>query len=514
VSIDPAAQLRHELRTPLNHIIGYTELLLEELAAGGKPELTAGLTALRIDARQLLTLLNEVLARGQAPDLAAARGTLSAPLERIRSAGEVLHRQASQTSAVSVLPDLERIRTATDRLAELLRHDGVAPDRAARETTAAGPGAVQPLPSRPVILVVDDNQDNRDMLARRLMRQSYEVLSAAGGLAALEMLAARPVDLVLLDVMMPDLDGYAVLQRMKGDPARRDIPVLMISALDEMESVVRCIQLGAEDYLPKPFDPVLLQARIGACLEKKRLHDQEARYRRELAEWNQTLERRVTEQVAQLERLGRLKRFFSPQLAELIVAGGADDPLRTHRREVSVVFVDLRGFTAFAETAEPEEVMGVLREYHVEMGRLILAHEGTLERFTGDGMMIFFNDPVEVPNPAERAIRMAVAMRDGVSGLAARWRKRGWDLALGVGIAQGYATIGAIGFEGRMDYGAIGTVTNLAARLCGEAAGGQILVSARVAGAVEDIVEADDVGPVTLKGLARPVPIWSVRGLR
>jgi adenylate cyclase len=313
---------------------------------------------------------------------------------------------------------------------------------------------------------------------------------------------------------MPDLDGYAVLQRLKADPALRDIPVLMISALDELESVVRCIQLGAEDYLNKPFDPVLLQARIGACLEKKRLHDQERRHRRELAELNQTLERRVADQVAQLERLGRLKRFFSPQLAELIVAGGADDPLKTHRREVTVVFVDLRGFTAFAETAEPEEVMGVLREYHAEMGRLILEHEGTLERFTGDGMMVFFNDPVEVPNPAERAIRMAVAMRDVVGGLAARWRKRGWDLALGVGIAQGYATIGAIGFEGRMDYGAIGTVTNLAARLCGEATGGQILISARVAGAVESLIEADDVGPVALKGLARPVPIWSVHGLR
>jgi class 3 adenylate cyclase len=314
--------------------------------------------------------------------------------------------------------------------------------------------------------------------------------------------------------MMPDLDGYAVLQRLKADPALRGIPVLMISALDEIESVVRCIQLGAEDYLNKPFDPVLLQARVGACLEKKRLHDQEARHRLELAEWNQTLERRVAEQVAQLERLGRLKRFFSPHLAELIVAGGADDPLRTHRREVTVVFLDLRGFTAFAETAEPEEVMGVLREYHAEMGRLIVEHEGTLERFTGDGMMIFFNDPVEVPNPAERAIRMAVAMRDVVGGLAARWRKRGWDLALGVGIAQGYATIGAIGFEGRMDYGAIGTVTNLAARLCGEAAAEQILVSARVAGAVEGIIDAQDVGPLALKGLARPVPVWSVVGLR
>ena len=517
MSIDPAAQLRHELRTPLNHIIGYTELLLEELADGGKPELTAGLAALRTDARQILTLLNEVLSRRQAgpPDLAGALGTLGAPLERIRSAGDALYRQASQAGAPTLLPDLERIRTATDRLGELLRHGGIAPDRErAREAASARSGADEPAPSRPVILVVDDNEENRDMLSRRLARQHYEVLSAAGGLAALETLAARPVDLVLLDVMMPDLDGYAVLQRMKADPALRGIPVLMISALDELDSVVRCIQLGAEDYLGKPFDPVLLQARIGACLEKKRLHDQEARYRRELAEWNQTLERRVAEQVAQLERLGRLKRFFSPQLAELIVAGGAADPLKTHRREVTVVFVDLRGFTAFAETAEPEEVMGVLREYHAAMGRLILEHEGTLERFTGDGMMIFFNDPVEVPDPAERATRMAVAMRDAVGGLAAGWRKRGWDLALGVGIAQGYATIGAIGFEGRMDYGAIGTVTNLAARLCGEAAGGQILISARVAGAVENIVDVADVGPITLKGLARPVPIWNVRGLR
>ena len=517
MSIDPAAQLRHELRTPLNHIIGYAELLLEELADSGEPEVSVGLGVLRTDARRLLAVLNDVLARGQAgpPDLAAARDTLGAPLERIRSAGEALHRQASQTNAVTLLPDLDRIRAATDRLVELLGHGGDTPDR---ETSGAGAGARaaanQPETSRPVILVVDDNQENRDMLARRLARQGYEALSAAGGLPALQTLAARPVDLVLLDVMMPDLDGYAVLQRLKADPALRSIPVLMISALDEIESVVRCIQLGAEDYLNKPFDPVLLQARVGACLEKKQLHDQEARHRQELAEWNQKLEHRVAEQIAQLERLGRLKRFFSPQLAELIVAGGADDPLKTHRREVTVVFLDLRGFTAFAETAEPEEVMGVLREYHAEMGRLILEHEGTLERFTGDGMMIFFNDPVEVPNPAERAVRMAVAMRDVVGSLASRWRKRGWALALGVGIAQGYATIGAIGFEGRMDYGAIGTVTNLAARLCGEAGSGQILMSARVAGAVESIVDADDAGPMNLKGLARPVPVWSLRGLR
>jgi class 3 adenylate cyclase len=215
-----------------------------------------------------------------------------------------------------------------------------------------------------------------------------------------------------------------------------------------------------------------------------------------------------------VQSLSRLKRFFSPQLAEAIVTGGADDPLKTHRREVTVVFLDLRGFTAFAETSDPEEVMGVLREYHAEMGKLILAHEGTLERFTGDGLMIFFNDPAPVDDPAERAVRMAVAMRDRVAALSGRWRKRGYDLGLGVGIAQGYATIGAIGFEGRWDYGAIGTVTNLAARLCGEAQPGQILLSARVASEVEDFVETDEVGALTLKGFARPVPAFNLLRLK
>ena len=229
---------------------------------------------------------------------------------------------------------------------------------------------------------------------------------------------------------------------------------------------------------------------------------------------NRTLEQRVAEQVGQVERLGRLKRFFSPQLAELIVTGGAADPLQTHRVEVTVAFLDLRGFTAFAESAEPEEVMGVLREYHAEMGRLILEHEGTLERFTGDGMMIFFNDPVPVPDAPERAIRMAVAMRERVQQLDVGWRKRGYDLGLKIGIAQGYATIGAIGFEGRWDYGAIGTVTNLAARLCGEAGSSEILVSRRVGGAVEDLASLEPLEPLALKGFARPVPAFRVLALK
>jgi len=358
------------------------------------------------------------------------------------------------------------------------------------------------------ILVVDDNEDNLYTLTQRLRREGYTHLATArNGRQALELLRAQPFDLVLLDVMMPELNGYQVLEELKADGRLRSIPVIMVSAVDELESVIRCIELGAADYLPKPFNPTLLRARIGACLEKKRLHDQ-------LAEWARTLEDRVREKVAEVERLGRLKRFFSPHLAELIVAGGADDPLTTHRREITVVFLDLRGFTAFAETSEPEEVMRVLREYHAGMGQVIVEHEGTLERFTGDGMMIFFNDPVPVPKPAERALRMAVAMRERVAELGAAWRKRGYDLGLGVGIAEGYATIGAIGFEGRWDYGAIGTVTNLAARLCAEAKGGQILVSSRVAGAVDGLAELEEVGTLTLKGLLRPVATFNVVGLK
>jgi adenylate cyclase len=283
----------------------------------------------------------------------------------------------------------------------------------------------------PALLLVDDNEDNLYTLTQRLRREGYTSLTTApDGRQALELLRSRPFDLVLLDVMMPELNGYQVLEALKGDDRLRAIPVIMISAVDELESVIRCIDLGAADYLPKPFNPILLRARVGACLEKKRLHDQ-------LVEWSQTLEQRVREKLAEVERLSRLKRFFSPHLAELIVAGGAEDPLKTHRREITVVFLDLRGFSTFAETTEPEEVMDVLRDYHAAMGELILEHEGTLERFTGDGMMIFFNDPLPVERPAERALRMAVAMRDRVRALSAAWRRRGHDLGLGVGIAEG-----------------------------------------------------------------------------
>ena len=514
----PLAHLRHELRTPLNHIIGYAELLLED-AAADRAELAKDLQRVLDDARTVLSIVNERLAPGgkdaETVDVSALGQAVIDPVTRIVTGTRILRKSAGAAGAQELLPDLARIADAADRLTKLL---GPGESGAQPGAHDAGPGAAgEGGAARGVILVVDDDQGNRDLLARRLIREGFAVHTAPDGQAALEILghqSSPPIELVLLDVMMPGLDGYEVLRRLKGEATLRELPVLMISALDEVGSVVRCIELGAEDYLPKPFDPVLLRARIGACLEKKRLRDQEARQARELAEWNRTLEQRVAEQVGQVERLGRLKRFFSPQLAELIVGGGATDPLKSHRVEVTVVFLDLRGFTAFAETADPEEVMGILREYHAEMGRLILEHEGTLERFTGDGMMIFFNDPVPVPNAPERAVRMALAMRERARQLDAGWRKRGHDLGMGVGIAQGYATIGAIGFEGRLDYGAIGTVTNLAARLCGEANPTDILVSQRVAGAVEDFVTLESVGPLTLKGFARPVPAFRVLGLR
>jgi class 3 adenylate cyclase len=357
------------------------------------------------------------------------------------------------------------------------------------------------------VLVVDDTPVNLKLLADLLGARGYTVTTAATGAEALEKIDAAPPDLVLLDVMMPGMSGYDVCRKIRENPATAMLPVMMVTALDPGQERVKGIEAGADDFLTKPINQPELLARVRSLLRVKTLWDQ-------LADLNRTLEGRVAEQVAQLERFGRLKRFFSPQLAEAILNGGADDPLKSHRREVTVVFLDLRGFTAFAETAEPEEVMGVLREYHAAMGELILAHEGTLERFTGDGMMIFFNDPVPVPNPQERAVRMAVAMRERVDDLMRGWRKRGYELDFGVGIAEGYATIGAIGFEGRWDYGAIGTVTNLAARLCGEAKPGQILISRKLHGRIEDLVVAESVGEITLKGFSRPVSAFNLTTLK
>jgi class 3 adenylate cyclase len=212
--------------------------------------------------------------------------------------------------------------------------------------------------------------------------------------------------------------------------------------------------------------------------------------------------------------MGQLKRFLSPQIADLIVNSASDDPLKSHRREITVVFLDLRGFTTFTETADPEEVMGMLQEYHNHMGRRIIAYNGTIEHFAGDGIMIVFNDPMVIDNPAREAVNMSIQMQDDFSGLSKAWKRHGYDLHMGIGIAQGYATLGVIGFEGRRDYNAIGAVCNLASRLCGEAKAGQILVSQKVLSFVEDFVIAEPVGDLNLKGFHKPIPAFNVTGLK
>lgn len=362
------------------------------------------------------------------------------------------------------------------------------------------------------ILVVDDTPQNVKLLADLLTVKGYAVLTASSGEEALATVTSENPDLVLLDIMMPGLSGYEVCRRIREDPRTVLLPVVLVTSLDPQQERVRGIEAGADDFLNKPINQPELFARVKSLLRVKSLQDEVRRQADELREWNSRLEEKVRDQVAQLERLSRLKRFVSPRIGELILAGEVDDPLSTHRREITVVFTDLRDFTAFTETAEPEEVMGVLRQYHDTLGRIVIAHDGTIEHFAGDGVMILFNDPVPVPEHELAAIRMTLDMRHAIEKLATEWKKRGHDLGFSVGIANGYATMGAIGFEGRRDYGAIGTVCNLAARLCGEAKPGQILISQRVCGKVEHDFRLEAAGELALKGFHRPVPAHSVVG--
>jgi len=365
---------------------------------------------------------------------------------------------------------------------------------------------------RGTLLLVDDLPQNIRLLEAVLAPRGYAIVKAESGREALEKVTAEPVDLVLLDILMPEMDGYAVCRALRDDPATQFLPVVMVTASGDQEKVA-AIEAGADDFITKPFDQAELVARVSSLLRIKRYHDTIEAQAAELAEWNRELERRVTEQVEQLERLGRLRRFLSPQVAELVVSSGDDTFLESHRREITVVFCDLRGFTAFAETVEPEDVMVVLAEFHGAVGDLVHRFEGTLERFTGDGVVVFFNDPIPCEDAPQRAMRMAVAIRSRVGQLAEGWRRKGYDIELGIGIAQGHATLGRIGFEGRSDYAAIGSVTNLAARLCAEATAGQILISQRVHSATEDMVTADAVGELTLRGFSRPMPAFNVIGL-
>jgi len=390
------------------------------------------------------------------------------------------------TLPIGTITDRPIVATRDDEEAILLPIAYEAPSTSERPS-----GSHPPDPNGRVrLLIVEDNPDMRRYLERLLSNQ-YSVILAKDGAEGLEKAKAYSPDLILTDAAMPNMSGFELLRIIRSDQRFASTPVIVLTARAGSEARIESYEAGADDYISKPFDENELLVRISNIL---RLRRQE----RELAEL----------------REDKLKRFLPSQLADLISTGKAEEVLKSHRREITVVFLDLRGFTAFAETADPEDLMTVLREYQTEMGQLISHYGGTLERFAGDGMMIFFNDPIPVPNHAETAVRMAVDIHQSVSTLKMAWDKRGFDLGLGIGIATGYATLGMIGFEGRRDYAAIGTVTNLAARLCHEAHHGQILISGRVEELVRDLVEIEPFGKLNLRGFVQPVPTFNVHLLK
>jgi adenylate cyclase len=361
----------------------------------------------------------------------------------------------------------------------------------------------------PKILVVDDVPENVRLLEAVLVPRSYEVVTANDGRAALEQVETAKPDLILLDVMMPGLDGYAVCSQLRANDDTAVLPVIMVTSSIGQEKT-KAIEAGADDFITKPFNHDELLTRVRSLLRIKRYHDTIKAQATELAKLNRTLEERVGAQVAELERLGRLRRFLSPQLADAVVSSGDETILRSHRRQVAMFFADLRGWSSFVDAVEPEELMRVLSEFHGVIGRLVQRFEATVGFLEGDGVQLFFNDPIEIPDAALRAVRIGCALREEMAELTPLWSKRGYDLDFGAGIALGYATCGEVGFEGRSDYAAIGAVTNLASRLADEATGGQILIAQRLYAEVENDVDVESVGEFTLKGFPRPVQAFNV----
>ena len=484
--------LRSELRAAASHIVAFSELVLEEFDKTDE-EVVRALEEIRDAGRELIDL--------PVDDGPAFGAAVPERVERVLAGAAAARRQLTVLGEDGLLADIAPIEAAARRAGELVAVRDPAASRGSEPAEGSGH------PAR--VLVVDDDPLMRKVLTRRLERLGHTVSEAEDGSRALDVLRAQAIDLVLTDLRMPQVGGLELLEHLKADPVLRDVPTIMISGADDSTEAIRAIELGAEDFLPKPFDPTVLRARVGATLEKKWLRDRQRAL-------NAELEERVASQVEEINRLSRLQRFLPPQVAELVIArgDGGERLLESHRREVAVLFCDLRGFTAFSEIAEPEDVMGVLREFHAALGMLVHRFEATVGDFTGDGMMVFFGDPIPVPDPALRAVQLAVAMREASRELLQVWRRRGHDLGFSAGVSFGYATLGQIGFEGRYDYGVVGTVVNLAARLCSHAGDGEILLSHRTAAATEDHIVVKDVGPVAFKGMRDPVPVYSLVDLR
>lgn len=540
---DRLRTLRHDVRTPIGHILGYADLVLEQVAEIARDRLRDGqapagerdivpgaeqqtfvemLRKIRAAAQDLLEAVDRRLQPEQlfAPgtDLESLQHDLRTPLNAVVGYSELLQEDAVGLGFAAMVPDLRRIHDAgrslvglVDAVIELATADTRYAQPTVRLTAPARePSAdAQQLALTGTILVVDDDATNRDLLERSLRRAGHEVVQADSGPQALAKLRTSRVDLVLLDVRMPGMDGHEVCRRIRSDERTRALPVIMVTASESQEKV-RGIDAGADDFMPKPFDLTELLARVRSLLRVKAFHDKIEAQAIELAEWNALLEDRVRSQVEELERVGRLRRFLSPQISELVVSSGGEALLESHRREVTVLFCDLRGFTRLAQSAGPDEVIGVLREYYAVVGDLAFRFEGTIEHFEGDGVMVFFNDPIPVSEHLLNAVRMAVAIRERMDAVTVAWRERGHDVGYGMGIAVGEATLGKVGFEGRWDYAAIGSVANLAARLCAQAASRQILVDEEIRAMLGSRLRTAPMGGLQLKGFERPVEAHDV----
>jgi adenylate cyclase len=367
------------------------------------------------------------------------------------------------------------------------------------------------------ILVIEDNRVHRQTLTASLERDGHTVTTADNGREGLDLALAKPFDVILLDIVMPEMDGFQVLERIKADPNVRHLPVIVITSVDDIPSAVRCIEMGADDFLTKPFNRVVLHARINAGLSKKRLHDQREEHLRQVALLNRRLKARVEEQMAELVRTGELKRFLPQQVAEALLAGKLGPAQRLERRKVTILFSDMVGFTDLSDSLDPEELSEVLDEYLREMSAVLVAHGGTLDNYIGDGVMAVFGAPqrVEERDQAWSAVQAALAMRDRAREVAARIRERGIpaDLKIRVGVNAGHCTVGVFGSDALRAYKVVGFAVNIAARLQTEASPGSILCGYRTYAHVKDRVRATAKEPLTIKGAARPVEAWEIVGL-
>ncbi|HJQ44280.1 MAG TPA: BTAD domain-containing putative transcriptional regulator [Jatrophihabitantaceae bacterium] len=360
------------------------------------------------------------------------------------------------------------------------------------------------------ILIVDDTPANVRLLEAILTTHGHTASGVATGAEALDVISGdNPPDLVLLDIQMPGLNGYEVCKRIRENEATAMLPVIMVTASGNEEKV-RALEAGADDFVSRPFDQSELLARVRSLLRIKAYHDTVTGQAAELSAWNRLLEEQVNEQVEEVQRLQRLRRFLPSTVADAVLSGGGEALLQPHRREVALLFCDLRGFSHFAGSVEPEEVLAALRGYHDAVGEVVTRYAATVGFFAGDGVMMFFNDPFPCDEPALRAVSAAAQLREALDLFSARWRERGHELGVGMGVAFGYATLGLIGFEGRYEYTAIGPVVNLASRLCDEARPGEVLLSQGAFAEVQEQIDADLRGELLLNGIDDSGPVWRV----